>query len=603
MRSLVSKTPPSFHTYSHVKKGDKLVIRNSICRAVPLQDQKISDTKKHFETSTESMSSIITAAFKATIGLLVNKGRDKAAERFKEGDVTDEKFRGLVVRDIEDIKSKLDGLARRDLLASISFFKEGIELLYDVFQKARSRSERGAITAQEAAGSATSETFSLAKRVNKLELTALDESATRTLDNAKDRFKDARRKATEAFANEALVLSDRVLAMQYRVMATVLETVDNPQDALSACRVCIEELHRLPAVLKSFDVELTKGFLARLNKDERREIISTVCHVNRVIYDVTQMVACRGEIMMLPSVDTGKERVDPLRDRRIAEVLKKQGVEHCFVNPWSFGQEGEEDHKLKNPTGITTNTHGQFIIADNGDKTLKVFDSNGHFSHHFNPQTDDADTELDILDVVTDVESNIHILVKLKKPGAKGYEREVQVYNTADQLYKFPVRRGYWGRLTVSGSKVLVLSEVGVVDVYEQHGKRVCCFGKGEFKHGTDFTAANDGRVMVIDRNDSSVHLFTVEGQQLDKFNINFEENSYYLIACHPAREHVVVAGYERGADCPSLAIYTTSGEFVRRIQLDEEKYSEMIGITVTMEGHIAVLLRVQDFIWMVIVI
>ena len=54
------------------------------------------------------MSSIVTSVFKATIGLLMNKGRDKAAERLKEGDVTDQKFRGLIVREIDEIKSKLD---------------------------------------------------------------------------------------------------------------------------------------------------------------------------------------------------------------------------------------------------------------------------------------------------------------------------------------------------------------------------------------------------------------------------------------------------------------------------------------------------------------
>ena len=68
------------------------------------------------------MSSIVTTVFKATIGLLVNKARYKAAERLKEGDVTEQKFLSVIVREIDDIKSKLDGLSRKDLLASISFF-------------------------------------------------------------------------------------------------------------------------------------------------------------------------------------------------------------------------------------------------------------------------------------------------------------------------------------------------------------------------------------------------------------------------------------------------------------------------------------------------
>ncbi|KAL9966978.1 hypothetical protein ACROYT_G025129, partial [Oculina patagonica] len=209
--------------------------------------------------------------------------------KLKDGDVTDQKFRGLIVREIDDIKSKLDGLSRKDLLASISFFEEGIELLYKVFDKAKFSCEHGAVTTQ----AACAKEISLTEEIRTLELTDLDESAARALSKAKRRFEDARRKATEAFNNEALGTSDRILAMQYRVMATILETVDNPADAVEPCIVCIKELNSLPAVQNSFDVQLKKGIQAvrgLLGKDERRQIISSVCHVNRVIYDVTLTV-------------------------------------------------------------------------------------------------------------------------------------------------------------------------------------------------------------------------------------------------------------------------------------------------------------------------
>ena len=52
------------------------------------------------------MSSIALALFKETIGLLVNKGRDKAAEKLKDGDVLSQEFRKLIVRETYDIKSK-----------------------------------------------------------------------------------------------------------------------------------------------------------------------------------------------------------------------------------------------------------------------------------------------------------------------------------------------------------------------------------------------------------------------------------------------------------------------------------------------------------------
>ena len=544
------------------------------------------------------MSSLITAVFKATVGLLVNKGRDKLAEKLNEGDVTDQKFRGLIVREIDEIKSKLDGLARKDLLASISLFKEGIELLYEVFESARSSSEHREITAAATVGA---EQFDIAKEIRKLELSSLDESATRKLGSAKKRFAEARLEAIKAFSNEALKLPDRLLAMQYRLMATILETVDNPSDALAACRVCLDELHQVPAVKEYFKVELEEGLRlrARFNKDERRQIIFSVCHANRVIYDVMNML---GSVKRwtLPYVETGKEKVDLLRNERVVKALKKQGNEHCCLL-WSFGQEGEERHKLRLPWGIATNTKGQFLTADNVDKTVKVFDSNGNFDFRFNPQTDDADTELDILDVATAGEDDrIYLLVGLGKPGAKEWENEVQVFNkTGDLQHKFPVRRGGW-RLTVTSGKqrgkILLLTTGDLltgdlVDIHEPSGEFVCSFGGGVFKFATDITATCDGRVMIVDPGDDSLYIFDVEGHQLGKFNIKYEKDVYRYIACHLASD-VVLAGLERETLRLTLAIYTVNGEFVRRIQLDEAAVKPgliVTGITVTVESHIAV--------------
>ena len=555
------------------------------------------------------MSSLITAVFKATIGLLVNKGRDKLAEKLNEGDVTEQKFRGLIVREIDEVKLKLNGLARKDLKTSISYFKEGIELLYEVFESARPSSEHKILTEQ----AASVEAFPLSREMRKLELTSMNETATRLLSAAKERFKDARREATKAFNNEALELPDRLLAMQYRVMATILETIDNPKDSLPACKVCIEDLHDVSGVKECFKVELKKGFWARLGKEERRKIISTVCFFNRVVYDVTLMARFgnKGELSEnWPCVNTGEELVNPLRNPKVDKVLKKQGMKHCCVTPWLLGQEGEEDHKLKDPCGIATNTKGQLLIADDGDKTVKVFDSNGNFDFRFNPQTDDAYTELDILDVATAGDDDkIYLLVRLKKPGAEKWESEVQVFDkTGDLQHKFPVRseHRYWeNRLTVSSGKseqrgkILLLTNdffefINVVDVYELSGEFVCSFPEGVFNEAADITATCDGHVMIADRHDDNFHLFDVEGHQLGKFNIQHESDLYYVyrIACHPASEHVVLAGNERGVFPRTLPIYmyTVNGEFVRIIQLIEEGFVR--GITVTMEGHIAVVFK-----------
>ena len=536
------------------------------------------------------MSSIATAVFKATIGLLVNKGRDKAAEKLKEGDVTDQKFRGLIVREIDDIKSKLDGLSRKDLGASISSFKEGIVLLYEVFNKARIRNEYGAATAQ----AACAEAFTLAEEMTMLELTDLDESAKRKLSSAKERFKHAREKASEAFNNEALKTPDRILAMQYRVMATILEKVDNPEDALAPCRVCIEELNSLSAVQNGFDVQLKKGIKAvrsLVDKDERGKIISSVCHVNRVVYDVTQTVQKDEPFWIWPALNIGE--VDPLRDGRVAKVLRKQEMEHCYV-PWSFGHEGEEEHKLKNPGGIATNSSGQFIVGDIIE--VKMFDPTGQFIQHFILPNDDVEAKLGIRDVVTDNKDNIYVLVQCIKKTVV-YEFS----NTADLHHKFPVRGGGWltlSRLTVTNSKVLVLNEFSVA-VYDTDGLFVRSFGEGTLENPNDITAANDGRVMVVERYDSCVHIFSEDGDYLEKFKL---QGCYYpRIAFHMLTEHVVIAGeFKEESDVVVVEIFTKDGEFVRRTLIHEE---QIAGMSVTRDGRIALLLRDIGNTWKVLVI
>ena len=399
-----------------------------------------------------------------------------------------------------------------------------------------------------------------------LDLSGLDESALRTLSNAKEKFKDARRKATEAFANEALELSDRVLAMQYRVMATILETLDNPEDALAACRVCIEQLHSLSAVKECFTVELKKSFLrGYFRKDERRNIICTVCRLNRVIYDVTFMVARRGELLKLKHhVDIGEEKIDLLRDVRLAQVLREQGMEDCSV-VLSFGHEGKEEHKLKSPRGIAANADGQFIIADDGDKSLKMFDSSGNFIMSFNPQTEESDKQLDIFGVAADVNCRTYVRLRLGRRGVFVWtdEHEMQVFTKAtDVQSKFPVKRGNWrSNLTVSNTKIMVVDDEVGVHIYKHDGGYVGSFDEGLLRFPRGITAGPDGHVMVLDNR--CVYVFAENGEHRYKFTLNNAEDSYKIIASNPANAYVVVAYEERqNTGLYGVEIYSTNGEF-----------------------------------------
>ena len=555
------------------------------------------------------MSAIITAVFKATIGWLVDKGRDEAAKKLKDGDVTDQQFRGIIMREIDDMKSKLDGLSRKDLLASIGFFREGIELLYEVFEEKRSRSEYGADTEQ----AACAEAVSLAEGMKHLELT---ESATKQLTNAKKRFKRARQMATIVFSNEALSTTDRILAMQYRVMATVLETIDHPADAVAPCKVCIEELNGLPVVQRSFQEQLRTGIMAvksLFNKEERRKVISGVCLVNRVAYDVTQTVSQKEPLPQWPMIDTGKEKFDLLRDRRVTKILCKQGMENCSVS-WILGHDGEKKHRLNNPLGIAINSSGQYIVADN-ISTIKVYDSSGKFLQCFSlpPLIDDSPKELSIqfgVRLTTDMNDNIYVLVQ-----EISGEHPFWIFKfnkTADHHHKFRVRtmdhKFERCELSVSDSgTVMVLrgnwSEAHIVDVYETDGQFVCSFGEQILTSPHDITTVSDGRVMVVQEHPSRVHIFSEQGDHLNTFDLQISM-VFSRIAFHRASQHVVVVGCkDNDTDILHIEIYTKDGEFVRSTPVNMGQSYPLKGMAVTTEGRIAVATRIDGLGHKVIII
>ncbi|KAL9972148.1 hypothetical protein ACROYT_G018401 [Oculina patagonica] len=490
------------------------------------------------------MSSIASAIFKATIGLLINKARDTAAEKLKEGDVTDEKFRSLIVREIDQINSKLDGLARKDLLSSINNFKEGIAILFEVFKQAnrgvKEFSETD-VTGQEAtvaatavteditevslqsSSSASAKAVSLAKELADLQLIDLDESSKELLSDAKERFKKARRRATDAFSNEALDTQDRILAMMVRVMATILEKVDNPKNALTPCRVCLEQLHALPAVKNGFKVALAKGLKSRFGKDERKAIISAVCDINHAIFDVTHMAGLDVLHVVWPLIEVGADNVHPLRDPRVAEI-NQQNTQYIGYYPmqWSFGMD-----VIKRAKGICTNTKDQFIVGDLKD--VKVFDSDGNFLRALELE---LERWIIVLDVATDQDDNV--------------------------------------------CSCWVVLKIGfiAVNVYEADGTFVRSFcGVDQFdgNQGARITTQNDGRVMVLDN--GQVEVYSAEGDYLHKFSVPIV-STLYESAIHWANEHVIVVSLCVDSDLkpPSsvfdVSIYTEVGELVNRFPI-----------------------------------
>lgn len=223
---------------------------------------------------------------------MLSKAQNTAAEKLKDGDVTHEKLRNVIRGDLDSIKEKIDGLSRKDLLASYSFLKEGILTLYLALDEAKDEQINidEEIGAQNGGSQTSALTTSKESEISVLNeaitlLTALQKqnNANGRLFAAKELFKAAREEATRAFWNEALSLLDRIMATKLRVASKILECFQDTRSAAAGCMLFLEELHNLAAVGQAFSTYFKGGIKSIFYKDSRLENVKSVLLLNFAI--------------------------------------------------------------------------------------------------------------------------------------------------------------------------------------------------------------------------------------------------------------------------------------------------------------------------------
>ena len=266
---------------------------------------------------------VISNFISSALGFVLNKARNKVAEKLKEkGDVTDEKLRNAIIEDLNDIKKKIDGLARKDLLASHAFLNEGIVTLYLALDEAKD--ELTSIDKRQSWRSGgLDEAVKLSTAIQKMN----NKSNTKLL-AAKDCFKAAREKATEAFCNESLSLPDRIMATKLRVASKILECLQDTKAAAAGCMLFLEELHNLPAIGGTFSTFLKGGIKSRVHKDSRVENVKSVISLNFGISEFIAMFSGK-----LPNMTNWPKIPLPTRDGTINPlVIDPSVVKDMFNN-------------------------------------------------------------------------------------------------------------------------------------------------------------------------------------------------------------------------------------------------------------------------------
>ena len=579
------------------------------------------------------MVSIGTSILKDALGFLVKKGRGYVADKLKDGDVVDQKLCSWIVNEIEGINLKLDAGAKRDLGASLSILKEGLILLNTVLVKDQSCEDSTETSDEggEAEGSLQSDphtsaaklsciTSVLTGKMKNLQISNLVDSKKEALFEANKRFSEARVHATKAFSNKALTLVDRLLAMNVRLIATILEKVENPLIVLPVCRSCLEELHLMPEVEKNFLVEVTGGVKAKIGKEERRQIISTVCQINRLVYDVTKMVGDGKGLLLWPYIKVNDKKIDPLRDSRVARTLRKQNMDHCCLT-WSFGQqEDEEQRSLKSATGIATNSLGQFLVIDKVDGFIKVFDTTGRFLSSFSvPPQEHVVCKPKLKSIDTDRNDNIYVLQVTWISDDALFINQIFVFDkNAEIQHKFDC-----GHKTFEADIVRVIHDHSLIvlgqemdldhsEGFEEEEVYMIYTSKMRDRSGAyRDTVGNrssirvDNLVDVMINSDNHAMILGSCFVYVNKHRIPKLHDGIYatyrlfrlsptIDACaivyHHISEQIIIVSHPWLPGIPSLVlIHSKDGTFDRSIHFEVEKNYQIKGVSVTRDGLICI--------------
>lgn len=547
------------------------------------------------------MAEVIASVLKGPAKFLANKVRKGAAKRLFDGDEVDRGLAETIIPDADHTKRNFKAINRTHLQASINFYYEGVEsIAFDAVDSPPPIKRRKIA-------------IDHSPPAREVDIANFCQANVKLSPDSKKRFKDARKQAVLALSNTALETKDSVLAMYIKVMAQLLEEADDPTRALLFCKGYLEDMHGMKTIIANVATEFRKTPKKQLKKVDRRRIISYVSHVNRVIFDIAQSFGgdrVFRDLFIWPTIEiqsegNGKQEIDVLRDPRIDKVLHKQGLEPISV-VWSFGdQSEEEEHKLKRPQCIATNTKGEFVVLD--DMAIKIYDSSGGFLRCL---LKDCKFEFHTVDADTDNEGNLYLLAwETSKEHGKNMEElfEVFVFDTNGEFKnKFSLRnksKGHKLALNSHGNhtEVLVLErgETGFHDKsdkvgvyrYKTEGAFDRQFGNGILRDAKDIVSATDGRILVLDesrgpKEKSCVLVFDAGKQHLSSIDV-FPGS--VAIGFHRVSEHVVIISVSEDREELLWSINNVNDGCVERTYKRTEAGIQSADITVTPKGRIAI--------------
>ena len=523
------------------------------------------------------MSSIVTSILSSTVGLLWNKVPDATAKKLKDGDITDAKLREIVVRELNDVKTKIDGLARKDLLSSYSFLQEGVQILNVSLDKSKDEQKAGQSETQDDRGETSrmpsgdesadimNKALELSQVMGKLKIVS-NES-----ESAKERFKDARKRATDAFCNEALNIQDRIFAAKLRVVSETLECLDNPDIAATSCLLFLEKLHDLPAVREIFSVYLGGGVKSIFSKAERVENVKSVMMINYVLYQfISKFSSKYCSTLAWPTIQLSDRSFNPIWNWQEVSTTKSWGKE-LIQSPNEMSLD-----RYINAYYSAVNSRGEIVIWYDND--IEVISRTGErkvVNQFLVPSREDKEGEVikqEILGLALDQENNVHVVLYCETTSQNGNVDSHAVLYILDEhcnrvkhkseLNFLPKHKTYL-RLAINKNNNIVMAPIMSRDrhvyVCDHTGQL-----KYKFEHeisALHYTSVSDNNeIMLTSLHDDAVEIYTEEGN----LKLKIELPAGHVVrgtSFHFVIRKIIVLTKVSGSDSYFLHSYSETGQ------------------------------------------
>ena len=509
------------------------------------------------------MSSIITGILNSTIGLLWNKARDSTAAKLQDGDITDARIREIVVRELNDIKTKLDALSRKDLLSSYSFLREGVELLNVCLDRSshsvQDDRRESSTMSSDVASAILNEILELTRTVEKMKIKSCVEYKS-----AKERFKDARKEATKAFCNEALGIDDRIFAAKLRVVSEILEHLESPQTAITGCLSFLRDLHSLLAVRKIFSVYLNGGVKSFFGKEERVANVKSVMLINYVLFEFT--IKFGGKLtdrLIWPAgiIELADRSFNPVLEWR--KVSSTKSIAGELVQPPS--QPLVLDEEIS-PRLSAVNSHGEIIVVHSDDK-IKIISRTGDTKVIKLPEAGEGKLiKQTIRGLTVDVSNNVYVVSYSETDVITTYMLHVldESYNakhfrTLDFLPKIEIFLRINVAIHKSNDIIMIKTSGSSVYITDNSGKLRHKFGR-VFASVRYLSISNKNEIMMPSQDDKAVNFYTKEGDLT--WTIKRPEGHYVCgVAFHYVLGKIIVLTCLYNERSCFLLCYTKAGE------------------------------------------